>query len=145
MMYILAFLLGCGIFWFAYEVGKAIGGSQGIEELERLRTRNECLQRSVDFVNAELDHARTLLDKKVAAAHESKGVYGVSQIELNHADQQKYSADLRRGLDKYLTADVSWHLPDAARAQMYCFHGISLSDHCGRCAQQNFAAGGIEN
>jgi len=112
MMYLFAFLLGCGIFWLAYEVGKTVGGSSSIEELEQLRARNDCLQRTVDFVNAELDHTRRLLSQEIASAHE----------RIDPRDVPPYAA-----------------------AAGMCFHGVSLSDHCGQCARQNLVAGGILN
>jgi hypothetical protein len=108
MMYLFAFLLGTGIFCGAYKFGKYANEGSVIT----LEGQNTFLHDQVNFLRAENDHLRKVLDRRIETAHEM--------------------TDLRDG-------------PPYAMAIGLCFHGVSLSEHCGHCARQNFVAGGILN
>lgn len=102
MMYLLAFLLGTGIFYAGYRFGKfANEGAALIFE-----GHADFLRDQVSFLRSENDHLRKVLERRVQWAH------------VEGADEM---TDLRDG-------------PPYTAAIGLCFHGVSLSEHCGECA-----------
>jgi hypothetical protein len=126
-VFLFAFLLGSGIFYSAYKFGKyAIEG-----ELLTLEGQNQFLRDQVDFLRADNDHLHKLVERRVAGAHEN--------VEVLNA-----TAHVKQALG----GKIHWmglNEPSHMATIGLCFHGVSLSEHCGQCAAQNFVAGGIVN
>ena len=116
MMTLFAFLLGLAIFYAAYKLGKWV--SEG--EMLSLAEQNARLRDQVSFVQADCDHLRKLLARRVAEAH------------------------VPDAWDRRLQ-DVLRDAPPYAANIGLCFHGVSLSDHCDECARRNFVARGVVN
>jgi hypothetical protein len=101
MVTLLAFLLGLAIFYAGYRFGKyANEGTALAFEGQTIFLRDE-----INFLRADNDHLRSVLDLRVARAH-------VPENE---------TLDLRDGPPYTATIGL-------------CFHGVSLTEHCGECA-----------
>lgn len=102
MMYLFAFLLGLAIFYAGYKFGQYANEGQ-VLTLDR---QNSFLRDQVNFLQADNDHLRKVLERRAQWAH------------VEGADEM---TDLRDG-------------PPYTAAIGLCFHGVSLSEHCGECA-----------
>jgi len=126
---IAAFLLGTAIFYAAYKLGKWV--SEG--EMLSLAEQNARLRDQVSFVQADCDHLRKLVERRVAEAHvgeQATGFYATRPIPC--VVGSTFVHDLRDA-------------PPYAANIGLCFHGVSLSDHCDECARRNFVARGVVN
>jgi hypothetical protein len=98
----LAFLLGAAIFYAGFRFGRYTNDGDTLT----LEGQNSFLSDEVNFLKADNEHLRKVLERRVQWAH----VEGSDEM-----------TDLRDG-------------PPYTAAIGLCFHGVSLSEHCGECA-----------